>query len=82
MENIQASEIFSILFTGINAVVNWFQDYILVGDWSLVIYGIIFFAIFHRLILKPLFGGQGVSSDSVKGSAGKEGTDERKVFEE
>lgn len=71
MESITASEIFGILFTGINNVVQWFQDYILVGDWKYIIYGFIFFAIFARLILAPLFGASsfyGGSSDSVSSS--------------
>lgn len=69
MENISASAIFSFLFQGVNAVIEWFQTYILVGDWSLIIFGSIFFYIFARLILAPLFGvslhGSGLS-DSVK----------------
>lgn len=69
MENINVSDIFSFLFSGVNAVFGWFQNYILIGDWALIIYGSIFFYIFARLILAPLFGvslhGSGLS-DSVK----------------
>lgn len=73
MESISATEIFSFLFQGVTAVIEWFQIYI-VGDWSLIVFGSIFFYIFARLILSPLFGGgvrSGVS-DSVK----KKGDDE------
>lgn len=74
MESINISDIFTILFTGINAVVEWFQTYILVGDWKYLIFGSIFFAIFARLILAPLFGASGFyggSSDSVSSSPDK-----------
>lgn len=73
MQNISASEIFSFLFQGVNAVIEWFQTYI-VGDWSLIVFGSIFFYIFARLIIAPLFGGRvrSGSSDSVK----KKGDDE------
>lgn len=67
MENISSSEIFSFLFQGVSAVIEWFQTYI-VGDWSLIVFGSIFFYIFSRLILAPLFAGRvrSGSSDSVK----------------
>lgn len=56
MLDVSVVEVFSFLFSGINAVFEWFQTYILVGDWGLVIFGIIFFFVFARLILAPLFG--------------------------
>ena len=67
MQNISVSETFFFLFQGVNAVIEWFQTYI-VGDWALIVFGSIFFYIFSRLILAPLFGGRvrSGSSDSVK----------------
>lgn len=56
MLDVSVVEVFSFLFTGINACFDWLQTYILVGDWGLIIFGIIFFCVFARLILAPLFG--------------------------
>lgn len=72
MEQVAAGEIFSFLFTGINAVFDFFQRYILVGDWGYIIIGSVVFAMFVRLIIAPLFGVSGyyggAASDTVSTS--------------
>lgn len=61
------SDVFNMLMQGINACFGWFSD-LFTGEWSLLVYGIIFFFLFSRLIINPLFGSRsrGSGSDSVK----------------
>lgn len=64
------SEIFAFLNQGISAVFNWFDRLFLSnGEWYGLILGMVFFVLFARLIITPLFGGRfNAGSDSVKGS--------------
>lgn len=54
---------------GVNAVFTWFSD-LFTGEWALLLYGIIFFFLFSRLIINPLFGSRYKGSDTVKDCEG------------
>lgn len=70
MVNITFSEVITPLITAITAVFGWFQDFILTGEWGLIITGLVIFFLFSRLILAPLFGSslsrKSGESDSVR----------------
>ena len=70
MAEISFYDIINPLMNGVSAVFGWFQEYILVGDWGILIIGLVIFSLFARLILAPLFGASIRSgiSDSIRES--------------
>lgn len=59
------SDVFNFLMQGVNACFTWFSE-LFTGEWALLVYGIIFFFLFARLIINPLFGSRSRGSDSLK----------------
>lgn len=63
-----AEDIFTFLFTGVEAVFTWFDDVVNSTGMMPYVLGIIILFIFFRLIIAPLFGANlagGMGSDSV-----------------
>lgn len=80
MSNITLQSIFSPIFEAVNACWGWFAS-LFEGDWYFLILGLIFFFVFARLILVPLFGGRlsPLGSDTAKGK-GISDTDLDKMY--
>ena len=68
MTEISFSDIINPIMNAVSAVFGWFQQYVLVGDWGILITGLVVFSLFARLILAPLFGAsiRAGLSDSVR----------------